>query len=132
GDLRRRPGVAHQRGGAAGPGRRGRPTAAALRTACDRPCSRTLHPRRAGNRTVTTPRIRYGGDYNPEQWPHEVWEEDYAAFDLASIDTLTIGVFGWSHIQPAEDRYDFTMLDAIVQRAVAGGRSIVLATPTGG
>ena len=21
-------------------------------------------------------RILYGGDYNPEQWPREVWEED--------------------------------------------------------
>ena len=21
-------------------------------------------------------RILYGGDYNPEQWPEEVWEED--------------------------------------------------------
>jgi beta-galactosidase len=80
---------------------------------------------------VTTPRIRYGGDYNPEQWPREVWEEDYAAFDLAAIDTLTVGVFGWAHVQPAEDSYDFTTLDAIVERAVAGGRSIVLATPTG-
>ncbi|WP_156250586.1 beta-galactosidase [Pseudactinotalea terrae] len=80
---------------------------------------------------MTTPRIRYGGDYNPEQWPPEVWEEDYDAFDLAAIDTLTIGVFGWSHIQPSENSYDFATLDAIVQRAVDGGRSIVLATPTG-
>ena len=22
----------------------------------------------------------YGGDYNPEQWPEEIWEEGYAAF----------------------------------------------------
>ena len=22
------------------------------------------------------PRIWYGGDYNPEQWPPEVWQED--------------------------------------------------------
>ena len=29
--------------------------------------------------------IQYGGDYNPEQWAREVWDEDYAAFDLAGI-----------------------------------------------
>ena len=22
------------------------------------------------------PRIWYGGDYNPDQWPEEVWDED--------------------------------------------------------
>lgn len=75
--------------------------------------------------------IRYGGDYNPEQWPGEVWDEDYRAFDLAGITTVTLGVFAWAHLQPAEDRYDFSRLDAIVERATAEGRSIVLATPSG-
>ncbi|SKC74427.1 beta-galactosidase [Krasilnikoviella flava] len=76
-------------------------------------------------------RIRYGGDYNPEQWPREVWESDYAAFDLASIDTVTLNVFSWATLQPDEDTYDFAQLDAIVERAVAGGRDVVLATSTG-
>jgi beta-galactosidase len=80
---------------------------------------------------VTDSKIRYGGDYNPEQWPREVWEEDYAAFDLASIDTLTLNVFSWATLQPDEDTYDFAQLDEIVARAVAGGRDVVLATSTG-
>jgi beta-galactosidase len=75
--------------------------------------------------------IHYGGDYNPEQWPSEVWDEDYKAFDAAGITTLTLGVFAWAHLQPAEDRYDFTLLDAIVERATAEGRRIVMATPSG-
>ncbi len=25
-----------------------------------------------------TPRMGYGADYNPEQWPREVWDEDVA------------------------------------------------------
>jgi beta-galactosidase len=75
--------------------------------------------------------IGYGGDYNPEQWPREVWDRDYTAFELAGINTLTLGVFAWSHVQPAEDRYDFTTLDAIVERATAEGKNIVLATPSG-
>ncbi|WP_402462509.1 beta-galactosidase [Isoptericola aurantiacus] len=75
--------------------------------------------------------VRYGGDYNPEQWPREVWEADYAAFDLASIDTLTLNVFSWATLQPAEDVYDFALLDDVVERAVAGGRDVVLATSTG-
>jgi beta-galactosidase len=80
---------------------------------------------------VTGSKILYGGDYNPEQWPRAVWEEDYAAFDLASIDTLTLNVFSWATVQPDEDTYDFAQLDEIVARAVEGGREIVLATSTG-
>lgn len=74
--------------------------------------------------------IHYGGDYNPEQWPVEVWDDDYAAFDEAHINTLTLGVFAWAHTQTAEDSYDFTLLDAIVERAVDQGRNIVLGTGT--
>ncbi|MGM1065234.1 beta-galactosidase [Saccharothrix sp. Mg75] len=76
-------------------------------------------------------KIGYGGDYNPEQWPREVWDRDYEAFALAGIDTVTVGVFAWAHLQPAEDRYDFTALDAIVGRATAEGKRVVLATPSG-
>ncbi|WP_456823495.1 beta-galactosidase [Cellulomonas sp. P5_E12] len=75
--------------------------------------------------------IHYGGDYNPEQWPREVWADDHAAFDLAGITTVTLGVFAWAHLQPAEDRYDFSTLDAMVDLATKQGRSIVLATPSG-
>lgn len=76
-------------------------------------------------------KIPYGGDYNPEQWPHEVWKEDYRLFDAARIDTVTVGVFTWALTQPAPDVYDFTTLDAIVERATAEGRRICLATGTG-
>ena len=75
--------------------------------------------------------VRYGGDYNPEQWPAQVWEEDYAAFEKARLNTVSLGIFAWSHLQPAEDRYDFTLLDQIVHRAVAAEQDIVLATATG-
>ncbi|WP_454051092.1 beta-galactosidase [Cellulomonas sp. Marseille-Q8402] len=82
-------------------------------------------------RLPTTPTIAFGGDYNPEQWGKDVWDADYAAFDAARITTVTLGVFSWSLTQPAEDTVDFTVLDAIVQRAVDEGRQICLATGTG-
>jgi beta-galactosidase len=78
-----------------------------------------------------TAKVSFGGDYNPEQWPEEVWTEDHRLFDAARIDTVTLGVFTWALTQPAPDVYDFTMLDRIVERAVAGGRAICLATGTG-
>ncbi|SDE17693.1 beta-galactosidase [Auraticoccus monumenti] len=75
--------------------------------------------------------IRYGGDYNPEQWPREVWDEDARALDLAAMDTVTLGVFDWALLQPAEDVYDFGLLDEIVAHVGATGRHVVMATATG-
>lgn len=80
--------------------------------------------------TPQSPKIPYGGDYNPEQWPQEVWDEDHRLFARAGIDTLTVGVFSWSLTQPAADLYDFTVLDRIIDRAAAEGRRICLATGT--
>ncbi|MGW1950755.1 beta-galactosidase, partial [Streptomyces sp. NPDC001940] len=76
------------------------------------------------NGVPTTPAIPYGGDYNPEQWPEEVWDDDHRLFGKAGIDTLTVGVFAWSLLQPSPDTFDFTVLDRIVDRAAAEGRRV--------
>ena len=31
------------------------------------------------------PHIWYGGDYNPDQWPEEVWDEDVALMQQAGV-----------------------------------------------
>ena len=81
---------------------------------------------------LPTPRkIPFGGDYSPEQWPPEVWKEDYRLFDAARIDTVTLGVFTWALTQPSLDVYDFSTLDRLVAQAGGAGRSICLATGTG-
>ncbi|MGW5557117.1 beta-galactosidase [Micromonospora sp. NPDC003944] len=76
-------------------------------------------------------KVPFGGDYNPEQWPEDVWKQDYRLFDSARIDLVTLGVFDWALTQPAEGTYDFALLDKIVERASAEGRGICLATGTG-
>ena len=78
-----------------------------------------------------TPKVSFGGDYNPEQWPEQVWKQDYRLFDEARIDTVTLGVFDWALTQPGPDTYDFSLLDRVVERATAEGRRICLATGTG-
>ncbi|MGQ5261141.1 beta-galactosidase [Micromonospora sp. ZYX-F-536] len=78
-----------------------------------------------------TAKVPFGGDYNPEQWPEDVWKQDYRLFDAARIDLVTVGVFDWALTQPAEGVYDFSLLDRIVERAAAEGRGICLATGTG-
>lgn len=72
----------------------------------------------------------FGGDWNPEQWPEETWEHDIEMLEDAHINEVTINVFSWALLQPAEDRYDFTMLDKIVALLVKHDFNIVMATGT--
>ena len=76
-------------------------------------------------------RILYGGDYNPNQWPREVWEQDMAYFKDARINSATINVFSWAKIQPSEEEYNFDELDEIVEMLSRENYDIVLATSTG-
>jgi beta-galactosidase len=75
-------------------------------------------------------KVLYGGDYNPEQWPKEIWREDMRLLTKAGIDILTVNVFSWALLQPSEDEYDFSTLDAIVETASAAKMKICLATGT--
>lgn len=75
-------------------------------------------------------KIVYGGDYNPEQWDEATWEKDYEMFHKAGIDILTLNVFNWAMLQPNEETYDFSRLDATVKRATENGMKICMATGT--
>lgn len=77
------------------------------------------------------PKIWYGGDYNPEQWDAETWQEDNRMFKLAGIDVATLNVFSWAMIQPDEETYDFSFLDATMDRLYQDGVYVCLATATG-
>lgn len=74
--------------------------------------------------------ILFGGDYNPEQWPREVWDEDMELFRVASVNTVTINVFAWALLQKSENEYNFTELDEIVRRHAQAGHHIIMATST--
>ena len=76
-------------------------------------------------------RILYGGDYNPNQWPKEIWDEDMKYFKDARINSATINVFSWAKLQPSEEVYDFRELDDIIEMLSRENYDIVLATSTG-
>ncbi|KYG34146.1 beta-galactosidase [Alkalihalobacillus trypoxylicola] len=75
-------------------------------------------------------RMLYGGDYNPNQWPKDIWSEDMRIFKKASINSATINVFSWAKIQPSEDEYYFDELDQIIEMLSEEKYDIVLATST--
>jgi beta-galactosidase len=76
------------------------------------------------------PAIYYGGDYNPDQWPEETWREDMRLFKLAGINIVTLPVFSWAKLQPAEDSYHFDWLDEIMDLLAENGIYVCLATAT--
>lgn len=72
----------------------------------------------------------FGGDYNPEQWPRTVLDEDLGLMREARVNTATVGVFAWSSLEPTPGHYTFGWLDDAMDRLHAAGVSVILATPT--
>jgi beta-galactosidase len=76
------------------------------------------------------PRLAFGGDYNPEQWPLDVQLEDIDLMLESGVDLVTLGVFSWAYLQPEPDRFDFEWLDKVIDRLHTAGIRIDLATAT--
>ncbi|OKI94795.1 beta-galactosidase [Streptomyces sp. CB01249] len=76
------------------------------------------------------PRLVYGADYNPEQWPRSVWEEDVRLMRRAGVNLVSVGIFSWARLQPAPDTWDFAWLDEVMDLLHAHGIGVDLATAT--
>jgi beta-galactosidase len=72
----------------------------------------------------------FGGDYNPEQWPEAVWDEDVELMGRAGVNLVTVGVFAWSLLEPEEGRYEFGWLDSVLDLLHENGIKVDLATAT--
>jgi beta-galactosidase len=82
----------------------------------------------------TTPRgltrLAFGGDYNPEQWPENVWHEDVRLMREAGVSMVSVGIFSWALLEPAAGEYDFGWLDRVLDLLHEGGIRVDLGTPT--
>jgi beta-galactosidase len=76
------------------------------------------------------PGLAFGGDYNPEQWPREVWDEDVALMREAGVNVVTVNVFSWATVNPGPEVWDFEELDAIMDLLGDNGIMADLATST--
>ena len=79
------------------------------------------------------PHLIHGADYNPEQWMDYdgIWDEDMRLMKLANCNEMTVGIFSWAKLEPREGEYDFSFLDAAIERIGNNGGKVILATPSG-
>lgn len=75
-------------------------------------------------------RIWYGGDYNPDQWPEEVWDDDVRLMKKAGVNLVSVGIFSWAKIETSEGVYDFDWLDRIIGKLGEAGIAVDLASAT--
>jgi len=75
-------------------------------------------------------RIDFGGDYNPEQWPEEVWTEDLHLMKEAGVTMVTAGIFSWAKVEPRPDEWDFGWFDRVMGNMADAGIDVCLATMT--
>lgn len=75
----------------------------------------------------------YGGDYNPEQWLDcpDILKRDIELMEKAHINTVTLGVFSWSMLEPQEGVFHFQWLKEIIDKLYEHGIQVILATPSG-
>ena len=76
------------------------------------------------------PHVLYGGDYNPEQWPEEVWKEDVRLMRQAGVNLVSLGIFSWAKLEPRPGEYDFGWLDRVMDLLYENAVMVDLATAT--
>jgi beta-galactosidase len=74
--------------------------------------------------------IWYGGDYNPEQWPEAIWDDDARLMRAAKVNLVSLGIFSWAKIEPREGEFDFAWLDRVMDTLHEAGVRVDLATAT--
>lgn len=72
----------------------------------------------------------FGVDYYPEQTPESLWEQDAQQMQQAGVNTVRIAEFGWSVMEPAEGKFDFSLFDRAIDILSHHGIKIILGTPT--
>ncbi|WP_261987556.1 beta-galactosidase, partial [Actinomadura sp. HBU206391] len=76
------------------------------------------------------PKIMFGGDYNPEQWPRSVWAEDMRLMVEAGVSLVSVGIFSWASVEPRPGAYDFGWFDQVMENLAGAGIGASVATMT--
>ncbi|CAN7414904.1 beta-galactosidase [Microbacterium sp. LjRoot45] len=94
------------------------------------PALTDVRPRWVKDGALGAGRFRYGADYNPEQWPRDVWQEDMRLMREAGVNIVSLGIFSWALLEPRPGEWDFSWLDEVMDLLHENGIDVDLATAT--
>lgn len=81
-------------------------------------------------RPIRLEALAYGGDYNPDQWPEDVWDDDIRLMKEAGVNLVSLPIFSWPQLEPEPGVFDWGWLDRILAKLWDAGIRIDLATAT--
>ena len=75
-------------------------------------------------------KLHLGVCYYPEHWPEALWEDDLERMKAHGIETVRIGEFAWSLLEPREGAFEFGLFDRFLALACKHGMKVIFGTPT--
>ncbi|MEZ4642639.1 MAG: beta-galactosidase [Chloroflexota bacterium] len=77
--------------------------------------------------------LLHGADYNYEQWLDypDILAQDFRLMGLAQCNVVSVGIFSWAMLEPAEGKYEFGWMDQMLDSLAENGVRAILATPSG-
>jgi beta-galactosidase len=65
----------------------------------------------------------HGADYNYDQWLDypDVLARDFELMKMAQCNVMSVGIFSWAVLEPAEGAYEFGWLDGLMDRLAENG-----------
>lgn len=75
-------------------------------------------------------RLSLGTCYYPEHWDRGLWQEDLERMLSAGIQTIRIGEFAWSKVEPREGEFTYAFFDDFLDAAARAGMKVIFGTPS--
>lgn len=75
-------------------------------------------------------RLRFGVCWYPDQWPRERWAEDLRLMREAGLECVRFGEGSWTRMQPGPGRFDWSLVDEVLELCAGHGLGVILGTPT--
>jgi beta-galactosidase len=75
-------------------------------------------------------RLRFGVCWYPDQWPKQRWAEDLRLMREAGLECIRWGEGSWTLMQPAPGRFDWAVVDEVLELCARHQLGVILGTPT--
>jgi len=74
--------------------------------------------------------LLFGSAWYPEQRPESTWDQDLVQMREVGLNTVRMGEFAWSDMEPADGQYALDWVQRAIEKAAQYGISTILCTPT--